>query len=196
MAYQFTKTCEILVADTPKIMKTLPKYNFPANNHILAYDYAKALDLLIDFSDLKKEAKPMSLLYHKILCHTFKHILHNHKRFTRLPHIYKVWAIVDFQTGEGSYFSYSEYPKIYDLVALKKEISLRTYAKIDVYDTDIDKSLENINIGAMCDLVNYTTKGFKDDFDVAQPFWLSLIDFIQADKGKLKIEALNKIKKK
>ena len=178
MAYNFAKTCEVLLTDIPLVKATKGKYVFPVVNNTSAYNYAKVMDRLIDFTNPDAESKPMALMYHKLVGHTFKHILHKYKRSTLMTQQYKVWAVVDFYTFEGRYYNYVEYPMIEDLSALKKEIVLRTCAKIDVFDKYLDKGLDGLNKGALSDLRGYKNSEFKTDFEAVHPTWEALIEFI------------------
>ena len=104
MAYNFTKTCEFLLLDSPIPRYRKDKYNYPAINHVFAYNYAKFVDSMLNFSDPDKEAKPLALGYHKLVSHTLKHILHKYKRFQNKPQQYKVWAVCDYYTREGRFY--------------------------------------------------------------------------------------------
>lgn len=175
MAYKFAKTCEFLLNDAPLAKPTKGKYGFPPNNHLAICNYAKVADVLVNFSSTNLEAKPIGLVYHKLVSHTFKHILHKYKRFTK-AHQYQVWSIVDFYTYEAKYFTYSDYPTIEDLCALKKEIVKWTSMKIDPFDNNFDKALDSLSFGALSDLELYSMENFKKDFDLIQPIWQELIE--------------------
>ena len=177
MAYNFVKACEFLALDGMKMRPSHYKYVYPVINHLFAIKYAQVLDGVIDFSDPEREAKPISLIFHKMVSHTFKHILHKYKRVQSLSQIQRAWTVRDFHTSEGKHENYIDYPLAEDLVALKKEIGRITRAKIDVYNEEHDIALDGLNIGALCDLSLYKTKEFKKDFDVVHELWLDLLRF-------------------
>jgi hypothetical protein len=181
MAYKLASKCEILLTDTPPIRKALEKYNYPAINHTSAYNYAKTADKLIDFSNQSKESKPAALLYHRVVSHTLKHIIHKYKRGSLGKTQYKVWAVTDFYTGQGGYSTYVTYPRILDLYALKKEVHEKTAFHIPE-NPQLDQSLDKLNIGALCDLKVYKNSEFKMDFDIVQVFWESALEFVKNNK--------------
>lgn len=184
MAFSFAKVCEVLLKDLPKTNGYHNKYLYPANNHIFAYNYSVVLDSVIDFGEPEKQVKSTALMYHKMISHTLKHILHNYKRRTALRVQYRVWAVCDYHTGEGKYVNYYDYPITEDLIAVKKEIARLTKMNVDGFDEKLDMHLDSLNIGALCDLSLYTNKEFKEDFTVVNEFWMDSIGFIRESNEK------------
>lgn len=178
MVYNFAKICEILIHDAPLVQGTHNKYSYPAINHEYAYKYSLLLDKYLDFSDEQTEAKPLALMYHKMVGHTFKHILHKYKRTSIKNTQYRLWTVYDFHTNQGKYMSYSDYPMTEDICALKKEVGRITPAKIDTFDDDLDKHLDGLNIGALCDLTLYKNWEFKKDFEAINEVWNDMIRFV------------------
>ena len=82
MKYNLAKKCEFLLNDCPVPPKKKHKSIFPAINHILAYNYALAVEPLLDFNYPDRTAKPVSLVYQKLVAHTAKHLIHKYKRYS------------------------------------------------------------------------------------------------------------------
>lgn len=176
--YNFAKTCEILLKDTPPSGIVFKKYDYPAVNSKRAYSYACSLDQVIDFSDPDKESKAESLLFHKLVSYTMRHMIHRYKRRTLKDNQFKVWNTINYFSGEGSYVSYISYPLIEDLCALRKEIIKTSVVNI-IEPEKIEHFLENLNIGALSDIYTYRSDEFYRDFTVVHEYWTGLIDFIK-----------------
>jgi hypothetical protein len=188
MAYHFAKTCEFLASDSLLLRPSHFKHVFPVHNHIFAVNYARILDSQLDF--FAQESKATGFLFHKMISHTFKHIIHKYKRTKSLTQIQRVWAVTDFHTSEGKHLSYVDYPMTDDLVALRKEIGRLTSAKIDTYNEEQDKALEGLNIGALCDLSLYSSIEFKQDFEVVHEMWLDLLRFVQEQMEQREVKKI------
>jgi hypothetical protein len=177
MVNSFSKTCGFFLRDKPLFKTKHQKYAYPATNHLLAYHYASTLDQVLSWSNLDKESKPVSQIYHKMLVYTFRHILHKYKRIKNEAQTHKVHVIQDFYTGESTHINYCDYPLTEDLAALKKELGRLTPARIDSFNEVEDKHLDYLNIGALSDFSLYSFREFKRDFDVVNEMWLDLVMF-------------------
>ena len=65
--------CEFLLNDAPVFTTKLHKLALPPINHLLTVQYAQILDPILEFQDYS--VKPLSLLYHKMICCTLKHCM-------------------------------------------------------------------------------------------------------------------------
>ena len=191
MKYDLVKKCEFLLYDAPELGKKPHKSTFPAINHLLAHSYALAVEPLLIFTYPERDAKIASLLYSKLVSHTAKHLIHKYKRYPGGYCQYKIWAIDDFNTETGKNFVYVEYPRMDDLVALKREVMNRT--PIKVKNLELDKALDNLNTGAFNDFSNYTMLEFHKDFEMVHFFWEIMINYINVVRTKE--QDTNKIEK-
>ncbi|CAG9328820.1 unnamed protein product [Blepharisma stoltei] len=182
MTFNLAKTCEFLLHDAPIPPKIPHKQMLPGVNHILAYNFANALDICIDFTSPLKEAKPQGLIFHRMLSHTCKHLLHKYKRDADKAYQYKVKSIEDFDTYKSRNVTYVEYPLTDDLIAMRKEINHRTPLKIR--DLELNKALDELCEGALSYNSSYSTHTFKDHFLYLHTYWLRLIEFMKEEKKK------------
>lgn len=195
MVNNFSKTCSFFLHDKPLTISKHLKYTFPATNHLLAYHYAFTLDKLLSWSDLDKESKPVSQIYHKMVAHTFRHIIHKYKKIKNEAQTHKVHVITDFYTGESKMISYCDYPLTEDLTALKRETGRLTTVRIDSFNELEDKHLDYLNIGALSDLSLYSFREFKRDFEIVNNLWLDLVIFAKEKHEKERILLITKEEK-
>jgi hypothetical protein len=191
----FAKRIAFFLKDEPLAKSKNIKYAYPGVNHKLAFRYAEALDKLLDWSRLDAEAKPVSLVYLKMVAHSFKHVLHKYKRNKSNLPTHRVFAYDDFHLGEGKSVSYFNYPLIEDLVTLKKEIGRLTEFKIDVFNEVEDKHLELLCIGSLSDLSLYSFREFKRDFEVVNILWEDVVAFAKerSDDQRIKMVTSSRI---
>lgn len=180
--YEIIKKCAFLLNDIPPLPKKAHKTRFPSINHILAYNFASVLEPMLDFTNPDSDGKILSLLYSKMFAHTAKHLIHKYNRQGQGFYKYRMWAINDFIKNEGKIFSYVEYPRMEDLISLKREVMNRT--PIKVKNLDLDQALENLNMGAFNDFHAYSMLDFQKDFELAHFFWNIMIDYMVTVREK------------
>ena len=179
MSGRLSTLCKCLLTDLIPESASQSKKSLPANNHLLALSYAHTLDLLLSTPSHPTDiAKPHYTLYHRLLLHSSRHMLHKYKRGGESKRFqYKCWGIADFEGNEGKWFSYLEYPLTEDLFALKREVTIRT--KIGkLVDEKVDDALDNITDAAMRPHTAFTRKDFSDDFEAALPYLQLLCDYV------------------
>lgn len=182
MKYDLVKKSLFLLNDAPVLAKKIHKQTFPSINHILAYNYALALEPILDFNYPDRDAKVQGLLYLKLVSHTAKHLIHKYKRYPGGLCQYKIWAVNEFITEAGRNFAYVEYPRIEDLFALKREVMNRT--PIKVKNTDLDTALDSLAKGALNDFASYTIMEFHKDFEMVNFFWEIMINYMNVVRAK------------
>ena len=182
MKYEIARKCEFLVKDAPMIARKMHKNALPAVNHFLAYQYAVAVEPLLDFAYPERNAKAESLLYLKMVTHTAKHLLHKYKRHPEGIYKYSAWGVEVFNMGAGKNFTYVEFPRMEDLFSLKREIMSRT--PIKVKNPDLDKALDSLNGGVLSEYTTYTMMEFHKDFELVHSFWEVMINFMIAERNK------------
>ena len=191
MVNRFTRTLNFFLNDQPLKLTVHQKYAYPAVNHELAYRHAEVLDRILDWSQPDSEAKAVGLVYHKMLSHTFKHVLHKYKNIKAIAPTHRVFAINDFFTCDGENVSYCDYPLTEDLVTLKREVGRLTNFKIDVFNELQDKHLQLLGMGALNDLGLYSYREFKRDFDEVNQFWEDVVEFAKENHEKEKAKLLS-----
>lgn len=182
MKYDIVKKCSFLATDSILLPERLHRAAYPAVNHVLAYNYAVVLEPLLCFEFPDRDAKPASLIYLKMFCHTAKHMLHKYNRNTAGTCKYRVWGISDFNTEKTKLSRYVEYPRIEDMLTLKREVMNRTPIKVNNYDLDV--ALNNINLKALGELAEYSMMEFHKDFELANFFWGIMIDYMLTVREK------------
>ena len=191
MVYQFTRALNFFLHDKPLKVTVHQKYAYPAVNHELAYRYAEVLDRILDWSQPDSEAKSVGHVYHKMLSHTFKHVLHKYKNIKGIAPTHRVFAINDFFSCDGEHVSYCDYPLTDDLVTLKRELGRLTNFKVDAFNEVQDKHLQLLGMGAINDLCLYSYREFKRDFDEVNQLWEDIVAFAKENHEKEKTKLLS-----
>jgi hypothetical protein len=178
-----------LLFDAPPDPPRAHNRRFPPINHILAHNYAKALEPLLISPHEEATAKIVSLLYVKLFSHTAKHLIHKYNRHKSGFYKFKIWGLYDFHRKEGKVFPYVEYPRMEDLVSLKREVMNRTTIKVK--DMEMDKALENMNFGALDEFKEYSMLEFFKDLELGHLFWNVMIDYMLTIRDREQIKQEN-----
>ena len=171
--------CERLATDVVVVPTNVHKKALPANNGLLALSFAQALDKLLDGDTSETQpAKPHYLLYHRLLLHSSRHIIHKYKRGGESQRFqYKCWGIHNFESNEGRWFTYMEYPLTEDLYALKREVIVRT--KIGkLTDEKMDDALDSVTDTALKPGIDPTLKDFLLDCNLTTPYLEILVNYV------------------